>query len=289
MGTLRFLPVFLSTVILASLGCARDSTPSKPDVPGVKKEAAKKKDQDPAKLPPVSPKEPDSVSPPNDAGDRDAAIRKELKNLRAQRNNRAGGVKRPNTDREAGDQALERSSQILKTKELQGWLEAVRTIGANVDGGAFVVFLATHEPLFKEGSFQQEASARYRLRIKQLPKQSLEHWGEAFRQIDTGSYQKAVQTNNGILIIALVLVEVDRLFAEERFREEESTRCLRRIKSIPQPAIKTWVANDKGSDENSAAIMLMQIDALFDNDQFQSSRLDSALRILKELKENKDK
>ncbi|MDP1564424.1 MAG: hypothetical protein Q8M16_23840 [Pirellulaceae bacterium] len=39
MGTIRFLPFHLSAVILASLGCARDSTPSKPDVPGAKKEA----------------------------------------------------------------------------------------------------------------------------------------------------------------------------------------------------------------------------------------------------------
>ncbi len=219
-------------------------------------------------------------------GDRDAAMRKELKNLLAQRKNRWGG-KQPKTDKDAQERMFKRLSAILETKELGDWKEAVRTIGVNVDGLNFFVILGNYEPLFKEDNFQREASARYRLRIKQLPKQSIEHWREAFRKVDPGYYKKA-DGNIAILLSALLLLEVDRLFPQEKFRQEESIRLLGRLKSIPQTTIKTWVANDIPG-EVFAAIMLMQIDMLFDNDQFESSRLESAIRILKELKENKDK
>ena len=42
MGTVRFLPAFLSVVILAVSGCTRDSTPPKADNPVAKNEVTKK-------------------------------------------------------------------------------------------------------------------------------------------------------------------------------------------------------------------------------------------------------
>ena len=42
MGTLRVLPLFLAAVPLAFLGCTRESTPPKADVPVAKKDVAKK-------------------------------------------------------------------------------------------------------------------------------------------------------------------------------------------------------------------------------------------------------
>jgi len=215
-----------------------------------------------------------------------AAMRIELADLRARRKNKGWGGKRPNTDEAAQLLMVERVSQIVKTKELQGWMEAVRTIGANVDGGALVAVLANYDPLFNEGRFHQDVSAQYRLRIKQLPKQSLEHWGEAFRQIDPQFYNNA---EGGLVLSALLLVEVDRFFGNEQFREAEAIRYLTRLRSIPHQAINTWAANEKHDGYVVAAIFMMQIDSLFENDQFQPSRLDSVLRILNDVKENNEK
>lgn len=88
----------------------------------------------------------------------------------------------------------------------------------------------------------------------------------------------------------IMMLELDPLFKEDgTFQADISAKYRRRFKSIPQPAIKAWVDNNEGYNDVAAAMMLMQINPLFDNDQFQSSRLDSALRILKELKDQKDK
>ena len=196
-GTLRFLPFFLSAVILASLGCARDSTPPKADVAVGKKDVAKKEANN---------------GTTNAATDsRDAALRKELKNL-------LQGRKRPDGN------VMSQRMGTSTLPEANGWKEALQALQPDLDKKQAAFLMFEMDPLYREdGTFLPDDSAKYR----------------------------------------------------------------RRLKSVPQPAIKTWSGRLEGASEVTAAIMLIQIDTLFDNDQFQSSRLDSALRILKELKENK--
>jgi hypothetical protein len=86
-----------------------------------------------------------------------------------------------------------------------------------------------------------------------------------------------------------MMLKFDPLYKEDgTFLPQDSAKFRQRFKSIPQPAITDFLRNNEGSNDVSAAVILMQIDSLFENDQFQAPRLDLALQILEELKRNKD-
>lgn len=79
------------------------------------------------------------------------------------------------------------------------------------------------------------------------------------------------------LEIVSFLIQLDRLFTEDDFKDDEAKVLLLRLRSLNPRALKKW-GQAIDNDPPQVAIMLIQEDLLFNQNQFQEAVLEKLLR-----------
>jgi hypothetical protein len=130
------------------------------------------------------------------------------------------------------------------------------------------------DALWDNDRFQPAAIDRYVARLRGLRPETAEKWKEQLNRI-------IEPLGDGVddLEIVGLLVQVDRVFPDDRFNQRESEILLARLRSVDPKAIEVW-KKTSNSYSSQAAIELIQNDGLFHKGLFQSQRFDEALRSL---------
>ena len=105
----------------------------------------------------------------------------------------------------------------------------------------------------------------------------LRSWTEAFQKIQPKIEKKEA---------GFLMFKIDLLYKDDgAFVPEYSAKYCRRFKSIPLATMKGWASGltDRIPDEVSAGILIMEVDALFDKEGFQTSQQDLGMRVAKEV------
>ncbi len=176
-------------------------------------------------------------------------------------------------------QMSEANADALKSS-IEGWTEALRTAtngkyDSNQCKLALMMFMPQLDSLWEKDQFVPAKLEQYVTRLKILPQQVARTWEDELNKVTRPAGGSASELN-----IIGFLIQLDRLFTENDFRKVESEALLVRLRSLSPDAIKTLKEAIK-SNANQAAVVLIQYDPLFTQNQFQEKSFDKALDVLK--------
>lgn len=141
-------------------------------------------------------------------------------------------------------------------------------------GSRLYIFAFGVEDLWENDQFQSKKLDRLIQRLEMLPRESLSDWKKQLQKIGVSNDQVVGLETVGYLI------QLDRLFADDGFKPQESKNLLARLESLTPAAIE---ATKKELDliSSQAAMLLIQDDLLFSQNQFQVRVFDRELQKLK--------
>lgn len=136
---------------------------------------------------------------------------------------------------------------------------------------ALPLVAAQLDALWENDQLHPERINRYINRLMLLPSETVRTWKEEL--------SKLVGPDSSVadLDTAGYLIQLDRLFTENTFRQDEAAALLVRLRSLKLDALKRW-CQAIDTDPPQAAVMLIQDDLLFNQNQFQQPFFEELLR-----------
>lgn len=135
---------------------------------------------------------------------------------------------------------------------------------------AIVMFVPQLDSVWDKDQFISAKLEQYAKRVKTLSPEVIDIWKSELYKI-TSPLGGGVSDLNTIGF----LIQLDRLFPDDQFRKDQSEALLARLRTLSSEAVKTLKEAIK-SNANQAAVILIQNDSLFIQNQFQETSFNKA-------------
>lgn len=147
------------------------------------------------------------------------------------------------------------------------WIQAVQaaTKGEVSESDARAAFSQLYpqlDALWEKDQFQLARINLYINRLKRLPPETCRTWKDELNKL-----LAPLEASVGDLETVGFVIQLDRLFAGEVFKQDEADALLVRLRSLNPPALKQW-GQAIENDAPQVAIMLIQDDTLFNENRF---------------------
>lgn len=171
--------------------------------------------------------------------------------------------------------------ESLDASVLAEWVAGVRkhvgdAVGESEAIVALIIWAPQIDQMWSAGQFQGSVLRQYNKRLSEIPEAEVRRWKEELSKL-------LERGGGGVTMYETVgfVVQLDRLFRNESFQIEASAALLARIRSLDPAGVEACSNAITSSHSSQAAIMLIQDDQLFKNNQFQKEALEAAIKRLK--------